>query len=105
MLSLDDATVIDTVEARLIRVTSPPLNTAGVSNANTKRLKQLRRVLTTTTPTGTAVSTLAKGTGIGALVELRPARSARRIKQVACGAALARARRYRARAPAAVQPD
>ena len=70
MLSLDDATVIDTVEARLIRVTSPPLNTAGVSNANTKRLKQLRKVLTTTTPTGTTVSTLAKGTGIGVLVEL-----------------------------------
>ena len=70
MLSLDDATVIDTVEARLIRATSPPLNRAGVSNANTKRLKQLRKVLTTTTPTGTAVSTLAKGTGIGVLVEL-----------------------------------
>ena len=34
MLSLDDVTVIDTVEARLIRTTSPPLNTAGVSNAN-----------------------------------------------------------------------
>ena len=70
MLSLDDATVIDTVEARLIRTTSPPLNTAGVSNANTRRLKQLRKVLTTPTPTGTAVSTLAKGTGIGVLVEL-----------------------------------
>jgi hypothetical protein len=70
MLWIDDATVIDTVEARLIRATSPPLNRAGVSNANTKRLKQLRKVLTTTTPTGTAVSTLAKGTGIGVLVEL-----------------------------------
>ncbi len=70
MLSLDDATVIDTVEARLIRATSPPLNTAGVSNANTKRLKQLRKVLTTTKPTGTTVSTFAKGTGIGVLFEL-----------------------------------
>ena len=66
MLSLDDAAVIDAVEARLIRAKSPPLNTAGVSNGNTKRLKQLRRVLatTSTTPTGAAVSTLAKGTGL-----------------------------------------
>ena len=72
MLSLDDAAAIDAVEARLIRAKSPPLNTAGVSNGNTKRLKQLRRVLatTSTTPTGAAVSTLAKGTGIGTLVEL-----------------------------------
>ena len=72
MLSIDDAAVIDTVEARLIRTTSPPLNTAGVGSANTKRLKQLRKVLatTSTTSTGTAVSTLAKGTGIGVLVEL-----------------------------------
>ena len=72
MLSLDDDAVIDAVEARLIRAKSPPLNTAGVSNGNTRRLKQLRRVLatTSTTPTGAAVSTLAKGTGIGTLVEL-----------------------------------
>ncbi|MYH28448.1 MAG: GIY-YIG nuclease family protein [Acidobacteria bacterium] len=72
MLSLDDAVVIDTVEARLIRTSSPPLNTAGVSNTNTRRLKQLRKVLatTSTTSTGTVVSTLAKGTGIGVLLEL-----------------------------------
>ena len=72
MLSLDDAAVIDRVEARLIRASSPPLNTAGVSNANTRRLKQLRKVLatTSTTSTGTVVSTLAKGTGIVALFEL-----------------------------------
>ena len=67
MLWIDDATVIDTLEARLIRATSPPLNTAGVSNANTKQLKQLRKVLatTSTTSTGAAISTLAKGTRIG----------------------------------------
>ena len=73
MLSIDDAAVIDVVEARLIRANSPPLNTAGVlRNANTKQLKQLRKVLatTSTTSTSTAVSTLAKGTGIGVLVEL-----------------------------------
>ena len=72
MLSLDDVTVIDNVEARLIRSTSPPLNTAGVNNANTKRLQQLRKVFatTTTSSTGAAISTLAKGTGIGVLVEL-----------------------------------
>ena len=72
MLWIDDATVIDTLEARLIRATSPPLNTAGVSNANTKQLKQLRKVLatTSTTSTGTAISTLAKGTRIGVLAEL-----------------------------------
>ena len=72
MLSIDDAAVIDTVEARLIRATSPPLNAAGVSNTNTRRLRQLRKVLATTSgaPVGATVSTLAKGTGIGALVEL-----------------------------------
>lgn len=72
MLSLDDAAAIDAVEARLIRTSSPPLNTAGVSNTNTRRLKQLRKILATTSTTsaGTVVSTLAKSTGIGALVEL-----------------------------------
>ena len=69
LLAIDDAAVIDTVEARLIRAKSPPLNTAGISNANTRKLKQLRKVLGTAS-TRTTFSTLAKGTGIVALVEL-----------------------------------
>ena len=70
MLSLDDA-VIGDVEAELIRTKSPPLNLAGVSNANSKRLEQLRRRLATTPITSIPIlSTLAKGAGLGVLVEL-----------------------------------
>lgn len=63
MLLLDDA-VIGDVEAKLIRTRSPPLNLEGVSNANSKRLQQLRRCLATTPITSTPIlSTLARARG------------------------------------------
>ena len=70
MLPLDDAAMINASEGRLIRASSPPLNLAGVSNANSRRLDHLRKRLAGRVPSIAAIPTMVKGAGIGALVEL-----------------------------------
>lgn len=70
MVPLDGADVA-AVEANLIRTKTPPLNLAGVSNANSTRLEHLRRSLATRPITSTSIlSTVAKGAALGVLVEL-----------------------------------
>ena len=66
---LNNAAAITAAENSYIRAGSPALNLQGLNNANTRRLRELRRLLATPVRSAVLPNTM-KGAWIGALIEL-----------------------------------